>query len=73
MGYSPWGRKKSDTTEQLTLHLELKKHSFCTHYIKRDLATEQQQIYKIDNQQGSLVQHRGLYPVVCNDPYGKRC
>ena len=53
--YRPWGCKKSDMTEQPTLHLELKKHCFCTHYIKPDLATEQQQICKTENQQGSLV------------------
>ena len=28
-GYSPWGRKESDTTEELTLHYPSKQHWFC--------------------------------------------
>ena len=24
MGYSPWGRKESDTTERLSIHAEIK-------------------------------------------------
>ena len=28
-------------------------------------------IYKIDNQQGPTIQHRKLYPIFCNNPYGK--
>ena len=28
-------------------------------------------VYKVDNQQGPTVQHRELYSVFCNNPYGK--
>ena len=31
-GYSPWSRKESDTTEQLSLHLKLRLRN----YLKRD-------------------------------------
>ena len=31
MGYSPWGRKESDTTEQLTLSPKNVKRNSCVH------------------------------------------
>ena len=33
MGYSPWGRKESDTTEQLTLSLVVKLWNLNSFYI----------------------------------------
>ena len=28
MGYSPWGHKESDTTEQLSIHIVRKRYTF---------------------------------------------
>ena len=56
-GYSPWGRKESDTTEWLTVSLKW---------------SRLQTPISPDDQRGPTVQHRELYWGLSNNLHGKR-
>ena len=54
MGYSPWGRKESDTTGRLTLHVESKK------MIQMNLFIKHKQTYRHRRQNYDYQRGKGV-------------